>query len=59
LRPAAGQAGARDAVPLFGSHQSNWVPHTSDCSMGCAQTGMSIEALDVRAFVDDLNSGAG
>lgn len=33
LRPAPGQSGARDAVPLFGRHQSNWVPHTSDCSM--------------------------
>lgn len=33
LRPAPGQSGARDAVPLFGRHQSNWVPHTSDGSM--------------------------
>ena len=33
LRPAPGQTGARDAVPLFGRHQSNWVPHTSDRSM--------------------------
>lgn len=33
LRPAAGQAGTRNAVPLFGWHQSNWVLHTSDCNM--------------------------
>jgi hypothetical protein len=33
LRPAPGETGARDAVPLFGSHQSNWVLHTSNSSM--------------------------
>jgi hypothetical protein len=32
LRPAPGETGARDAVPLFGSHQSNWVLHTSNSS---------------------------
>lgn len=30
LRPAPGETRARDAVPLFGWHQSNWVLHTSD-----------------------------
>jgi hypothetical protein len=33
LRPAPGQTRARDAVPLFGWHQSNWVLHTSNCNM--------------------------
>jgi len=33
LRPASGQSGARDAVPLIGRHQSDWVPHTYDCSI--------------------------
>jgi hypothetical protein len=33
LRPAPGEARARDAVSLLGWHQSNWVLHTSHCSM--------------------------
>ena len=37
LRPAPRQSGARDAVTLFGPYQSNWIPHTSDCSMWCAR----------------------
>ena len=30
LRPAPGEARARDAVSLLGWHQSNWVLHTSN-----------------------------
>jgi len=37
LRPAPGQAGARDAVSLFGSHQGYWVLHASDSSTATTQ----------------------
>jgi hypothetical protein len=33
LRPAPGETGARDAIPLFSSYQSNWVLHTSNSNI--------------------------
>jgi len=62
LRPAPGQTGARDAVPLFGSHQSNWVLHTSNFSMTSGREWPRMNADEhgqrTGEFLRQVNGGA-